>query len=163
MLWTSWKENRNDEKRRTNLYRGIARIMLDLARVPQPRIGSWTLNDSGVLSLTNRPISDLTFFWNRHQIPTGVPRVRLLKTSCYVEVILTLLEYDLHLHGAFHPRHAPASRPPSPTSTKRYPQQERWHLPNLSPCSSAFLATQFLESDFPSRPLRHGFQRYASK
>lgn len=76
MLWRSWQDHRHDEHRRSNLYRGLAKIMLDLAKVPQPRIGSWTMNDNGVLSLTNRPLSDLTFFWNRHQVPTGIPRVR---------------------------------------------------------------------------------------
>lgn len=75
MLWTSWKQHLHDKKRRSNLYRGVARILLDLASIPQPRIGSWTMNDRGVISLTNRPLSDLTFFWSRHQIPTGVPRV----------------------------------------------------------------------------------------
>lgn len=75
MLWTSWQRRGDNDHRQVNLYRGLAKIMLSLARVPLPRIGSWTMNDDGILSLTNRPLSDLTFFWNKHQIPTGIPRV----------------------------------------------------------------------------------------
>lgn len=75
MLSTTWKEQRQDEGRTSNLFRGLARVMLDLARVPLPRIGSWTLDDHGMLSLTNRPVSDLTFFWNKNGVPTGIPRV----------------------------------------------------------------------------------------
>lgn len=77
MLYKSWQDHRHDESLRTNLYRGLARVMLDLARVPLPRIGSWTLNDRGILSLTNRPFSDLTAVWNKHELPTGVSRVRV--------------------------------------------------------------------------------------
>jgi len=53
----------------------MSRILLDLANVPLPRIGSWTLDKRGVISLTNRPLLDLTMLWNRHEIPTGIPRV----------------------------------------------------------------------------------------
>jgi hypothetical protein len=75
MLSTTWNEHRHDERRQTNLYRGLAKIMLSMAKVPNPRIGSWTIDDSGVISLTNRPLSDLTMFWNRNKVPTDIPRV----------------------------------------------------------------------------------------
>ncbi|PGH16209.1 hypothetical protein AJ79_01978 [Helicocarpus griseus UAMH5409] len=39
-----------------NPYRSISKIMISLASIPQPRIGSWTINDSRQISLTNRPI-----------------------------------------------------------------------------------------------------------
>ncbi|CAD0112141.1 unnamed protein product, partial [Aureobasidium uvarum] len=74
MLFSSWDQHRHDKQRTANLYRGIARTMLELARVPLPRIGSWTMDDKGVLSLTNRPFFDLTLLWNRHKIPTGISR-----------------------------------------------------------------------------------------
>jgi len=75
MLSSSWEQHCHDENRRSNLYHSLAKIMLDLAKVPLPRIGSWRMDDRGVISLTNRPLSDLTVTWNKHQIPTGIRRV----------------------------------------------------------------------------------------
>lgn len=76
MLSSTWQMHREDKQRRSNLYRGLAKVMLSFARVPLPRIGSWTMNDHGILSLSNRPLTDLTMTWGRHRIPTDVPRVR---------------------------------------------------------------------------------------
>lgn len=76
MLSSSWQQHRHNEHRRGNLYRSLAQIMLSLASVPLPRIGSWTMDDRGIISLTNRPLSDLTLLYDRHQIPTDIPRVR---------------------------------------------------------------------------------------
>ncbi|KAL2838529.1 hypothetical protein BJY01DRAFT_258009 [Aspergillus pseudoustus] len=39
-----------------NLYQSMAKIIVSLARIPQPRIGSWTISDDGRLSLSNRPL-----------------------------------------------------------------------------------------------------------
>jgi hypothetical protein len=74
-LSSSWQKHQQDDTRRRNLYRGMSRILLDLAKVPLPRIGSWTLSKHGTISLTNRPVLDITMLWNRHEIPTGIPRV----------------------------------------------------------------------------------------
>jgi hypothetical protein len=74
-LSTYWKVNRHDETRRANLYHGLSRVLLDLAKINLPRIGSWTMNEHGIVSLTNRPLLDLTMLWNRHNIPTHVARV----------------------------------------------------------------------------------------
>ncbi|CAK7228964.1 hypothetical protein SBRCBS47491_007085 [Sporothrix bragantina] len=40
-----------------NLFRGVSRIILSLARVPQPRIGAFRFNDDGTISLDNRPVT----------------------------------------------------------------------------------------------------------
>ncbi|AEO62414.1 uncharacterized protein THITE_2061567 [Thermothielavioides terrestris NRRL 8126] len=48
---------RGDKPRRGRLFKGIARIMLSLARLPQPRIGSFQFHDDGTITLTNRPLS----------------------------------------------------------------------------------------------------------
>ncbi|CAK7262921.1 hypothetical protein SEPCBS119000_000221 [Sporothrix epigloea] len=40
-----------------NLFRGVSRIILSLARVPQPRIGAFRFNDDGTISLDSRPVS----------------------------------------------------------------------------------------------------------
>lgn len=74
-LSSTWQKHREDRARRENLYRGLSKILLDLANVPLPRIGSWRLERRGTISLTNRPLLDLTMLWNRHEIPTGIPRV----------------------------------------------------------------------------------------
>ncbi|PGH13212.1 hypothetical protein AJ79_03770 [Helicocarpus griseus UAMH5409] len=59
---------------RDNLYRSMSKIMLSLAKIPQPRIGSWLIDDNGLISLTNRPM-----FCELHQlenwsISTDIPR-----------------------------------------------------------------------------------------
>lgn len=87
-LSSTFKDCRHDETRRNNLYRGMSRIMLDLAKVPLPRIGSWKTDGRGVIYLTNRPLLDLTMLWNRHEIPNGVPRVRCFSRTGMI--VLTL-------------------------------------------------------------------------
>lgn len=81
MLSSSWQQHRHDEDHTRNLYRGIVRTMLELANISLPRIGSWTMDDKGVLTLTNRPHFDLTLLWNQAKVPTNIPRVRPLLTS----------------------------------------------------------------------------------
>ena len=56
MLSSTWKKHRNDPFRRQNLFRGMARLMLSLANIPQPRIGSFQFNAEGTITLTNRPL-----------------------------------------------------------------------------------------------------------
>lgn len=77
MLSETWEEHRGDPKRRANLFRGLSQILLSLAKVPLPKIGSWTIDDSGILSLTNRPLALLLHEFESHHIPTGIPRVRI--------------------------------------------------------------------------------------
>jgi hypothetical protein len=57
MLSNSWSQHMGDPVRRENLFHGLARIMLSLARIPFPRIGSFQFHDDGTLTLTNRPLS----------------------------------------------------------------------------------------------------------
>jgi hypothetical protein len=87
-LSSTFKDCRHDETRRNNLYRGISRILLDLAKVPLPRIGSWKMDGRGVISLTNRPLLDLPMLWNRHELLNGIPRVRCFSRPCVI--VLTL-------------------------------------------------------------------------
>lgn len=75
-LSSSWRQHRHEHDKRRNLFRGISRILLDLSDVPLPRIGSWRMDRRGVISLTNRPLLDITMLWNRHGIPSDIPRVR---------------------------------------------------------------------------------------
>lgn len=57
MLSETWEQTRDDKERRNNLFRDLSRIILSVGKVPLPRIGSFTLDDKGVLSLTNRPLT----------------------------------------------------------------------------------------------------------
>ncbi|KKZ59043.1 hypothetical protein EMCG_00911 [[Emmonsia] crescens] len=62
------------EAQTQNLYQGMSRIMISLAKIPQSRIGSWTIDNVGQISLSNRPM-----FLHLHQlenwtIPTDIPR-----------------------------------------------------------------------------------------
>ncbi|KAK0655450.1 hypothetical protein B0T16DRAFT_314830 [Cercophora newfieldiana] len=56
MLSETWKTHRDDQHRRQRLFQGLSRILLSLARVPQPRIGSFHFSDDGMVTLTNRPL-----------------------------------------------------------------------------------------------------------
>ncbi|SPJ78505.1 uncharacterized protein FTOL_06894 [Fusarium torulosum] len=57
MLSNTWPRQLNDLDRRERLFRGISRAMLSLARVPQPRIGSFQFHDDCYIRLTNRPLT----------------------------------------------------------------------------------------------------------
>lgn len=57
MLSDTWNQQREDPVRRQNLFRGMARLILSLARVPQPRIGAFEFHNNGTITLTNRPLS----------------------------------------------------------------------------------------------------------
>lgn len=74
MLSESWDEHRHDPNRRMNLFRDLSRIMLSLAKLTLPRIGSWTIDNRGILSLTNRPLTFLLHQLENNQIPTDIPR-----------------------------------------------------------------------------------------
>ncbi len=74
MLSRSWEEKRHDKSRRTNLFRDMSRIILSLGRIPLARIGSFTLDNKGVLSLTNRPLTLQLHSLENGGIPTNVTR-----------------------------------------------------------------------------------------
>jgi len=57
MLSDTFDMYREDEARRQRLFRGISRILLSLARIPQARIGSFRFNNNGTVTLANRPLS----------------------------------------------------------------------------------------------------------
>ncbi|KAI9842964.1 MAG: hypothetical protein M1837_006701 [Sclerophora amabilis] len=57
MLTRTWEEPRHDKRLRANLFKVISRTILSLGRVPLPLVGSFTIDDCGFLSLTNRPLT----------------------------------------------------------------------------------------------------------
>lgn len=56
MLSNTWDKHRGDPTRRQRLFRGIAQLMVYLARIPQPRVASFCFHDNGTITLTNRPL-----------------------------------------------------------------------------------------------------------
>lgn len=56
ILSNTWETNWRDKDRRQKLFRGMAHIVLSLARTRQPRIGSFRFHDDGTISLANRPL-----------------------------------------------------------------------------------------------------------
>lgn len=91
MLSESWEEKRHNKSQRTNLFRDLSRIMLSLGRIPLPRIGSFTLDDQGVLSLTNRPLTLRLQDPENEGVPTNIARNDTYTTA--ETYILDLLAY----------------------------------------------------------------------
>lgn len=74
MLSDSWEDKRDEKARRSNLFRGLSRITLSLARVPLQRIGSFTIDDGGVMSLANRPLTLRLHQLENEGIPIDIAR-----------------------------------------------------------------------------------------
>lgn len=60
VLSDSWDIHRNDSSRRKRLFHGLARIIVSLSRIQQPRIGSFQFHDDCTVTLTNRPTFAVT-------------------------------------------------------------------------------------------------------
>ncbi|KAI9755229.1 MAG: hypothetical protein M4579_004361 [Chaenotheca gracillima] len=89
MLSRTWEEKRENKQLRANLFRDISRIILSIGRVPQPRIGSFTIDNDGFLSLTNRPLSCEMHQLENEGIPIDMPRdLTYSTTDSYVTDLL---------------------------------------------------------------------------
>lgn len=73
LLADSWEKQREDPAHLETLCRGIARIMLALSRVPQPKIGSFRFNDDGTVTLANRPLLCSTMILENEGTPRTMP------------------------------------------------------------------------------------------
>lgn len=74
MLSNSWNDRRHETRLRANLFRDLSRILLTIAQIPVPRIGSFIIDDDGGLSLHNRPLSLEIQDLENEQIPVDIPR-----------------------------------------------------------------------------------------
>ncbi|EEP78408.1 predicted protein [Uncinocarpus reesii 1704] len=74
MLSSSWELKKHDDGLRRNLFKGLSRILLDIAKVPVPLIGSFVIDDNGFLVLSNRPLSPIITEMEGRQIPVDIPR-----------------------------------------------------------------------------------------
>lgn len=74
ILSDTWNEYRKEPVRRQNLFRDMARLMLSLARIPQPRKGSFEFHNNGTITLTNRPLSCSVIILENNGAPRTIPR-----------------------------------------------------------------------------------------
>ena len=88
MLSDIWPPHTINQKQ--NLYKSMSRIMLDLARHPLEKIGSFTIHNSGEIKLSNRPLTLRLAVLENEDIPTEMPRDRCYSTT------------DLYLYDLLH-------------------------------------------------------------
>ncbi|KDB24066.1 hypothetical protein H109_04011 [Trichophyton interdigitale MR816] len=81
MLSITWEKERQDDRKRQTLFRDLSRVMLSLSRIPQPRIGSWTIDSEGLIHLTNRPLTLRLHEFENLGIPTDIDRKMTYLTS----------------------------------------------------------------------------------
>lgn len=76
-----------------NLFRDVSRIILAVARIPQPKIGAFRFNENGTIALDNRPILFDMFQWENQGAPRtmGVDQT-YTSTAHYVADVLSF--YD---------------------------------------------------------------------
>ena len=74
MLSKTWSAQREDPARRQKLFLGMARLILSLARIPQPRIGSFQFHDDCTVTLTNRPLTCTMIILENEGTPRTIQR-----------------------------------------------------------------------------------------
>lgn len=81
MLSDAWDTIYDDTNKRLDLYRDLSRIMLSLAGTQLSRIGSLTMDNRRLVSLTNRPLELHLHKFENDEIPTGIPRDTMYTTT----------------------------------------------------------------------------------
>ncbi|KAK4040825.1 hypothetical protein C8A01DRAFT_45934 [Parachaetomium inaequale] len=76
------------------LFSGISKIMLSLARLPQPRIGPFQFHDDGTVSLTNRPLSCSMVLIENDGAPRTMQQIDIYRcTDGFVSDMLTFHDH----------------------------------------------------------------------
>lgn len=91
MLSRTFDSRIGDPSRRHNLFTDLSRIMVSLAKIPQPRIGSFTIDNRGFVSLSNRPLTLRLQCLENEGIPSNIPRLRTYE--CAESYAMDLLAY----------------------------------------------------------------------
>ncbi|KAF1733706.1 hypothetical protein CRV24_005234 [Beauveria bassiana] len=99
VLSESWEEHNHDPAHRRALFRGIAHTILSLAKVPQPRIGSFHFNDNCTIALKNRPLLTAEIILESDGIPRSIEPAQTYDcTEPFVSDLISLhddrLRYD---------------------------------------------------------------------
>ena len=91
MLSETFESHIDDPVRRQNLFSDLSRIMVSFARRPQPRIGSFTIDNAGFVSLSNRPLTLRLQALENEGIPTNIRRSQTYESTA--SYALDLLAY----------------------------------------------------------------------
>ncbi len=96
-LMSSWAENMNDSEKQKRLFKGMSRIMLSLAKIPQPHIGSFRFNPrDATVSLSARPLTCTMMLFEQGDTPRTIQPNQIYHNSdSFASDMLTL--YDNHL------------------------------------------------------------------
>ena len=87
--WAGQNQSRN-EQQRTNFFRDLSRIMLNLACIPFHRIGSLILDHQGIVQLENRPLNFRLQQLENKGVPTNIDRDRTFSnTEAYYSSLLS--------------------------------------------------------------------------
>ncbi|KAM5441184.1 hypothetical protein MferCBS31731_003612 [Microsporum ferrugineum] len=81
MLSDTWAKDSNNTTLRTTLFQSLARIMLSLARIPLPQIGSFVIDNNGFILLSNRPLTLEIQQLENDEIPIDIPRDYIYSTT----------------------------------------------------------------------------------
>ncbi|KAG5949017.1 hypothetical protein E4U53_006079 [Claviceps sorghi] len=99
MLYETWAKKRDDVRLRQNLLRDHAKLVISLARVPQPRIGSFRFHSDGTITLSNRPLSSTLAILENDGAPRVIPRDRTYTTpQLYISDMLSFHAGRLSTH-----------------------------------------------------------------
>lgn len=95
-LDVSWSKHCHDQSYRVNLFHGLARIALSMNAVPQPRLGSFSLQSDDTIALSNRPLNLYMHMAENEGIPSGIPRQRTYaEVDSYISDLLSLQDSKL--------------------------------------------------------------------
>jgi len=101
MLSNTFQKQIGDPIRRRRLFKGIARLMLLLAYIPQPRIGLFRFYNNGTITLTNRPLSCTIMILENDGTPTTIQPNDTIHTPsyllqiCFVSMIIVFLAIQM--------------------------------------------------------------------
>lgn len=90
ILSKTWETGRINEELRKNLFRNLSQIILSMTRVRFPRIGSFVIDDRGLVRLENRPLTLEIQDLENDGIPLDIPRSCTYYTvDAYVNALLS--------------------------------------------------------------------------
>lgn len=98
MLSETFDSHIHDPSRRQNLFSDLSRIMVSLARRPQLRIGSFTIDNAGFISLSNRPLTLRLQALENEGIPTNIRRLQTFESTEYYALDLLAYHDNRLLH-----------------------------------------------------------------
>ena len=87
MLSATWPSS--EPRHRQALFRSFANILLDLMRVPLPRIGSFTVSDKGEVTLSGRPLTAALASLEAEGVSSEIsPTTTYTSTDTYINDLL---------------------------------------------------------------------------